>query len=398
MAKPFRLSNLRFPARQDAVSWLPWYTTGVKYKTTFLPARANDYTPHLLQKTAMVFMCGLILLSFIAVNIQTLLWLSSDWLVGAVLPAVVVDKTNEERSTLDELPLTRSPLLDEAARLKAEDMAKGSYFSHYSPTGVSPWHWFEVVDYQYAHAGENLAVHFTDSAAVVEAWMNSPSHRANIVNGAYTEIGVGTAKGTYQGFDTVFVVQLFGTPAAPLQPAAPVPVAPPTLAEATPVQESTQAPAAPTVVLGEATDEPAPVLDGADTAAPAPEVALPPAPDVVLPQPDALSSFMATSSGLEPDLASTKSLLQAHQSGTTPAESFITMPNHVLRIIYLFLGALIAVLLLISILLGMRYHRPWQVVYGVGLLLLMSGLFYFHTMITATVVIAAPLEQAQSHE
>lgn len=339
-------------------------------------------------------MCGLILLSFIAVNIQTLLWLSSDWLVGAVLPAVVVDKTNEERSTLDELPLTRSPLLDEAARLKAEDMAKGSYFSHYSPTGVSPWHWFEVVDYQYAHAGENLAVHFTDSAAVVEAWMNSPSHRANIVNGVYTEIGVGTAKGTYQGFDTVFVVQLFGTPAAPLQPAASVPVTPPTLAEAAPVEETSAAPVAPTVVLGETTDEP--VSTALTT--PAPEVVTPPAPDVVVPQADTMSSFMATSSGLEPDLASTKSLLQAHQSGTTPAESFITMPNHVLRFIYLFLGAIIAVLLLISIVLGMRYHRPWQVVYGVGLLFLMSGLFYLHTIITAKVVIAAPLEQVQSHE
>lgn len=341
-------------------------------------------------------MCGLVLLSFIAVNIQTLLWLSSDWLVGAVLPAVVVDKTNAERTSLAAQPLTRSPLLDEAAQLKAEDMAKNSYFSHYSPTGVSPWHWFEVVDYQYVHAGENLAVHFTDSAAVVEAWMNSPSHRANIVNGAYTEIGVGTAKGTYQGFDTVFVVQLFGTPAAPLQPAAPTLPVSPALAGADAGETEASLPTAPVAVLGETTDEvgsasanTAPVTDSL------PEVTVP-APDVVMSSVDTTSSFMATSSGLEPDLASTKSLLLTHQSGTTPAESFVTMPNHVLRVIYLFLGTVIATLLLISIALGMRYHRPWQVVYGVGLLLLMSGLFYLHTFITAQVVIAAPAELTQA--
>lgn len=80
----------------------------------------------------------------------------------------------------------------------------------------------------YAHAGENLAVHFTDSSEVVDAWMDSPSHRANIVNAQYAEIGVGTARGTFEGFETVFVVQLFGTPAAgyatPIAPTVVVPV------------------------------------------------------------------------------------------------------------------------------------------------------------------------------
>jgi hypothetical protein len=61
---------------------------------------------------------------------------------------------------------------------------------------------------------------------VVEAWMNSPAHRENIVSGKYTEIGVGTAKGTYDGYETVYVVQLFGTPA--VQPSVP-PADPPTL-------------------------------------------------------------------------------------------------------------------------------------------------------------------------
>jgi len=85
--------------------------------------------------------------------------------------------------------------------------------------------------------------------------------------------------------------------------------------------------------------------------------------------------------------------LYSRQSGTTPAEGLVTMPNHLLRFIYMFLGAMVATLLLFSIALGMRYHRPWQVVYGVGLLMLMSGLFYLHSAITAEVVVAAEVTE-----
>ncbi len=369
----------------------------MKLRDLLVPTRENDYTPHLLQKAAMLLMCGLILLSFVAVNVQTILWLSSEWLVGTVLPAVVVDETNAKRAGLSETPLRRNALLDEAARLKAEDMAAREYFSHYSPSGVSPWHWFEVVEYQYAHAGENLAVHFTDSVAVVEAWMNSPTHRANIVNGVYTEIGVGTAMGTYQGFDTVFVVQLFGTPAAALQPVAVVPTEVVSAELAVEVQgESLSTPE--TAVLGEATDE-STVATLDITAVNPLEIA---APEVVTPTPDSTEyvpqnstlTFMATSSGLRPSLANIRDeSLYSMQSGATPAQSLITMPNHLLRFIYMFLGSLVAVLLLVSVAMGMRYHRPWQVVYGVGLMMLMSGLFYLHSAITAEVVVAAQLEE-----
>lgn len=197
-----------------------------------------------LQKTALGLMAAMVLLSFIATNAHTLLWQSSDWLVSTVLPAVVVDLTNVERTQNAAQPLTRNATLDAAAKLKAEHMAQNEYFSHYSPDGVSPWHWFGQVNYVFAHAGENLAIHFTDSDEVVEAWMNSPAHRENIVAEKFTEIGVGTAKGEYEGYDTVYVVQLFGTPAVPRQP-----VVTPVVAEAT--EEAVQEPA----VADDATSE-----------------------------------------------------------------------------------------------------------------------------------------------
>ncbi len=185
----------------------------MKIKDLLLPTNSNNHSPHILQKVSMVMMVGLVLLSFAMTNLQALWWQSSDWLVGAVLPAVVVDLTNKERGDLYLNTLTRSQALDEAARLKAEHMAKNSYFAHYSPDGVTPWYWFDQVSYKYLHAGENLAIHFTDSKSVVDAWMNSPTHRANITNQKFTEIGVGTAKGVYEGYNAVFVVQLFGAPA-----------------------------------------------------------------------------------------------------------------------------------------------------------------------------------------
>ncbi len=208
-------------------------------KNFFIPNEANSFAPHSLQKKAVVAMTFLVFLSFLGTNLQSLLWTSSNWMIGTVLPAVIVELTNDERSDASLTPLRRSSVLDEAARLKALDMAKNEYFSHYSPTGVSPWHWFAQADYSFVHAGENLAIHFTDSGEVVDAWMNSPTHRENIMNGNYREIGVGTAEGSYQGYKTVYVVQLFGTPSAEPAvaaatapaPAPIVPVAPPVVEE-----------------------------------------------------------------------------------------------------------------------------------------------------------------------
>ena len=113
----------------------------------FVPHEGNDFAPRLLRRGAMVMMLGLVLLSFVMTNMQALLWQSSDWLVGAILPAVVVDLTNKERSVNAAPQLVRNAVLDTAAMMKAEDMAKNSYFSHDSPMGVTPWHWFTAAGY-----------------------------------------------------------------------------------------------------------------------------------------------------------------------------------------------------------------------------------------------------------
>jgi hypothetical protein len=132
--------------------------------------------------------------------------------LAAIYSKVLVVLANEDRADKSIGELSINPLLEEAARLKAEDMASKGYFAHYGPDGTAPWDWIDKAGYAYSYAGENLAIDFTDSDQVDRAWMNSPTHRANILNSTFTEIGIATASGMYNGKETIFVVQMFGAP------------------------------------------------------------------------------------------------------------------------------------------------------------------------------------------
>lgn len=131
--------------------------------------------------------------------------------MAAVLPSVVVNYANNDRHKLSESSLRENPLLVKAAELKAKDMAARGYFSHEGPNGETPWSWLDKVGYAYVYAGENLAVNFFDSADVHRAWMNSPAHRENLLDKRFTEIGVGMAPGKFEGRDSIYVVEFFGS-------------------------------------------------------------------------------------------------------------------------------------------------------------------------------------------
>ncbi|HWU24262.1 MAG TPA: CAP domain-containing protein, partial [Candidatus Paceibacterota bacterium] len=151
-------------------------------------------------------------------------------------------------------PLDVSPLLTEAAQEKADDMAQNSYYAHVSPDGKTPLYWLDHVGYHYLNAGENLVIDRTSSQQAVDAWMNSPDHRENILRPQFTEIGIGVAKGTYDGLSTIFVVQEFGTP---YPTARAIAIAPkPAPVKIAPVEQST--PAVKPVTTSKPTETPAP--------------------------------------------------------------------------------------------------------------------------------------------
>lgn len=124
----------------------------------------------------------------------------------------IVALANVDRASAGEGKVVEDPLLDYAAQLKANDMAAKGYFSHVDPSGNAPWMWFKKVGYYYWSAGENLAVNFSDNSSVNTAWMNSPTHRENLLNAGYSRMGIGIAEGTYQGKPATFIVQFFANP------------------------------------------------------------------------------------------------------------------------------------------------------------------------------------------
>ncbi len=140
--------------------------------------------------------------------------------LGPVLPAFssdltptnIVSLTNESRQAFKLKSLSQNEKLAQAAQAKADDMLKNQYFAHNSPQGKAPWDFIRASGYEYLVAGENLAVNFTDAESVEQAWMNSPSHKANLLNKNYEEIGIGISKGEFQGRQATFVVQMFGDP------------------------------------------------------------------------------------------------------------------------------------------------------------------------------------------
>jgi hypothetical protein len=129
-----------------------------------------------------------------------------------VIVSILIDLTNKNRIEAGLAALKHNSLLDNSSRLKARDMVQNNYFAHDSPTGVTPWHWFEKAGYSFVYAGENLAVNYFDSESVDKAWLNSPTHKANIVNPKFKEIGISAQDGVYKGENTIYVVQMFGTP------------------------------------------------------------------------------------------------------------------------------------------------------------------------------------------
>jgi len=127
----------------------------------------------------------------------------------------VIKLTNAQRASQGLPALAENARLDQAANLKAQDMFKNQYFEHVSPLGAGPDYLADKVGYDFIGIGENLATgNYKDDASLVQAWMASPGHRANILNDRYLDIGVAVVRGVFEGHQTWMAVQEFGLPLA----------------------------------------------------------------------------------------------------------------------------------------------------------------------------------------
>ncbi len=124
--------------------------------------------------------------------------------------------TNIERGKNDLTQLSYSPELEKAAFAKAQDMLAHQYFEHTSPSGQTPWDFIETAGYNYQVAGENLAIDFDREKKAFDAWMDSETHRENILNPKFEAIGIGKVKGVFEGRETTVFVQMFASPRSAL--------------------------------------------------------------------------------------------------------------------------------------------------------------------------------------
>jgi uncharacterized protein YkwD len=272
--------------------------------------------------------------------------------MAAVISATLVDLANEDRGEEGLSNLTLNPTLVKAAQAKANDMAEKEYFAHNSPEGLTSWHWFLEAGYSFSYAGENLAVNFSDSEDVERAWMKSPTHRANIMNGKFTEIGIATAVGKYQGKETVFVVQMFGTPRAVAAAAS----------EPRPLTSSENPDE-----IAVATTEPEPIVIEEELAQA--EAPIPDEPTVLAEAGDSVTRY------------------------ASPIETLLASPHGLLRTVYVISALFILIALLLVTRLEMKHHHLRHVVAASFLLLLMTGLFLAADYIVFTDPVLAYTEQ-----
>jgi hypothetical protein len=176
-----------------------------------VPKESNNFRAKLLHNHSLGFLiCFFLIFQLI---LSSLLILKPDVLgfAAQIAPERVIELTNQERAKAGAPALIYNSALTEAALRKAGDMFAFNYWAHNSPSGRDPWSFFLEVGYRYLYAGENLARDFANPEAVVAAWMASPTHRDNIINSKYKEIGVAVIDGTLNGIETTLVVQHFGT-------------------------------------------------------------------------------------------------------------------------------------------------------------------------------------------
>ena len=179
--------------------------------TLFAPHPHNNHKAKILWPRSIVILIGLFIMGRSIVDITIGLKPGVLGFASQIDPDKVIELTNAERLSVGITILKENSELDQAALAKATDMFENNYWAHVSPTGTEPWYFVTQSGYEYKHAGENLARDFSNPKDIVKAWMASPTHRQNLLDSRYKDIGVAVVDGYINGVETTIVVQLFGS-------------------------------------------------------------------------------------------------------------------------------------------------------------------------------------------
>lgn len=281
--------------------------------------------------------------------------------LAAVLPGALVEMTNTSRSEQSLGRLEINPLLVQSAQMKANDMAAKGYFAHQGPDGSTPWDYIDAVGYHFIKAGENLAVNYVDSLDVHRAWLRSPTHRANILNENFEEIGIATAEGTYNGRKAIFVVQHFGTLPQKVEPAA---VSTIEVVASAPIEQE---------ILGAAIEESEqePVEVTIEVSEEAPQEA------TIIFEENPEQTFVATERELSPEefvvyaAEDENDEVSVAEEDVTELTKVLSSPRSLMTLVFILLTFVIS----LKVLLAMHVRHPRMIALGIFLILIIVVLF-----------------------
>lgn len=178
----------------------------------FIPHESNNQKAKILHSSSIALIAVFLITFQIVLSFTHRTFPQVLGYAANISPAEVIRLTNAQRVANGLQPLSENSVLDSAALAKGNDMLAKGYWAHFAPDGTSPWSFFLSFGYRYKYAGENLARDFSNANDAVNAWMNSPTHRENILNPNYRDVGIGVVEGSLAGADTTIIVQFFGSP------------------------------------------------------------------------------------------------------------------------------------------------------------------------------------------
>lgn len=188
-----------------------WYTRRMAWQNWFIPHKDTHKKAHLLSWEGL----AIYILIFILLQVSfSIISYSKPGVLGitsSVDQRILIELTNSERQKMGLSAVSENEALNKAAALKAQNMFDENYWAHFAPSGKTPWDFILSTGYKFTFAGENLAKNFYSSDEVVKAWMASPTHRDNLLNPKYKDIGIAVVEGVLNGQKTTLVVQEFGT-------------------------------------------------------------------------------------------------------------------------------------------------------------------------------------------
>lgn len=177
----------------------------------FVPHESNNHRARMIHPTGISLAIGCYVVIQLALGTISNRYPNVLGYASNIAPEEIVRLTNRERLAQGLPEVRLDTKLSAAAAQKAADMVAHDYWAHVSPQGTQPWYFVTNSGYAYKYAGENLARDFSDPDSVVKAWMNSPTHRENLLSSRYQDIGIAVVDGQLGGRDTTLVVQMFGT-------------------------------------------------------------------------------------------------------------------------------------------------------------------------------------------